>query len=220
MVLGALAAAYPNHPAGADTVELYHQALRRLDSADTLQAAAGRWVETEDRYPTVHQLVEAYQAHARWQADAARAADEARAIARGTLPGMPAAAPQFAIEMVDVLRVATEEATAGSRKHDHVRGAAHCPVCASAASIADGMAARVKDLLANRGIVPGLGPVPTFRCAECFDRGMVVHDGDPFTAHPCPACNPDGFALWEGGHYQPGHWCPECKDPGGARPRR
>jgi hypothetical protein len=216
-VLRLLGAAYPTYPVEPDTLELYTRELVRLPDMATLTTAASRWVETEDRYPTVHQLTVAYQAEARWRTEQARRADEQRALTR---PGLPDVGASYAIEMIDVLRTATVEALANNRGHDHARGAAHCPVCSRSGEVAAAMEARVTDLLAARGIKPVPGPLVTTRC-RCGDRGYVPVDTSEagFTVRPCADCNTDAYELWQGGHLAPGHWCAECKEPAGARRR-
>jgi hypothetical protein len=201
VVLGALQAAFPEHPGSHESVDLYCQQLHRLDDGDTLAGAAQGWIASRDRYPTVHQLVEAYQAEARARATARKQAEEARAIARGTLPGLPPVPASYGIEMVDVLRLATEEATAGGRKHSHDRGPEHCPTCSQADAIAAVMEARIGQLLASRGIVPPQGPLTTYLCPTCLDRGSVIVDDEAvFRAYPCPTCNPRGHGHWKAEH--------------------
>jgi hypothetical protein len=201
VVLGALAAAFPTHPRGDDTAAIYTQGVATLADADVLHSAAVRWIATQDWFPTVHQLVEAYQAEARARATARKQAEEARAIARGTLSGLPPVPANYGIEMVDVLRLATEEATAGERKHSHDRGPEHCPTCSQADAIAAAMEARIGQLLASRGIVPPQGPLTTYLCPTCLDRGSVIVDDEAvFSAYPCPTCNPRGHGHWKAEH--------------------
>ena len=50
------------------------------------------------------------------------------------------------------------------------------------------------------------GDGPRLARCGCTD-GFVADDRG---LRPCPVCNPEGAARWSGGHYEPGHACPEC----------
>jgi hypothetical protein len=223
VVLGALAAAYPAHPVGADTVELYVRGMTALDDVEALQAAAQEWIAGQDRYPTLHQVLDGYHTHRRRLQEARRYNEQLAAGERGVARALPEAGASYGIEMVDVLRTATEEALAGRQGHQGhtVRGAGTCPVCASADEIAMLVESRVAQLRAERGLRATPDPVVTYRCHECLDRGFsIVRDAGPdITVVPCMACNPEGYERWAGGHLMPGHWCPDC-DGGRARGQR
>lgn len=60
-LLEVLSAAYPTYPLEKTTVELYISALAGVD-ADTARTACSRWVQKQDRYPTVSQLLAACRA--------------------------------------------------------------------------------------------------------------------------------------------------------------
>lgn len=59
-------------------------------------------------------------------------------------------------------------------------------------------------------------------CREGFlpvsdEWALEVSGGDPVkfasarnTVVPCPTDNPEGYDLWLGGHWEPGHLCSTC----------
>jgi len=214
-VLRLLASAFPTFPFAPDVLGTYGQALSRPPFVDlsVLGAAASRWVDTEDRFPTVHQLGEAYRAEVRRRLDQRRLAEEQRALTAGTLfAGGPAPDPGYATEALDVLRTVLADSV-GNRAHKHPGGSsAACETCSRAGELADTYQVQVDDLLGARGLAPPVLPTPTYTCATCDDSGFVVKDPDTFTVRPCRDCNPEGFTRWIDGHRMPGHWCVECKD--------
>lgn len=212
-VLVLLGAAFPTYPVTADTTDLYLTALARppfLDLA-TLLGAVGDWVATQDRYPTVHQLVDAYQAEARRRLLARQAAEQARAEAAGTLPGLAPPLPQeTALEMVDVLRTALGEAGTVPHKGHTKHGPGSCLTCAMRDEIEDRMEGRVFELLAERGLRVQGQPVATYACGQCLDTRFEVIDHARGAVAPCRNCDPGGYQRWLDGHLAPGHWCTEC----------
>lgn len=208
-----LGAAFPRHPVDEPTVQLYVAALGAPPFYDVgvLTAAVGNWVQTEDWYPTVHQLVEAYQTEARRRARARQAADEARALAAGTLPGLPRPlGADTAIEVVDVVRTALAEAVGTGRRHSGHDRPGGCPTCADAEAISDRVEARVHGLLAERGVQLPSRPLVTYVCGHCLDTLFELVGDDPLQVAPCRSCQPVGYERWLGGHLAPGHWCGEC----------
>jgi hypothetical protein len=212
-VLGLLGAAFPAYPVGEDTYDLYLAALAAPPIYDlsTLVAAVGEWVAHNDRYPTIHQLVDAYQAEARRRILARQAAEQARAEATGTLPGMPGPlGADTALEMVDVMRTVLDE-IGGAPHIGHTKhGPGTCLTCLSGDEITDRAESRVFQLLEERGIRPPGQPVGTYACGLCLDTAFETVDHDRGTVAPCRDCNPDGYRRWLDGHYRPGHWCSDC----------
>lgn len=37
------------------------------------------------------------------------------------------------------------------------------------------------------------------------------------SVYPCPACRPEQYELWRGGHFAPDHTCDECRARRGKR---
>lgn len=218
VALRMLGAGYPAYPVDADTVELYVVKMTELDDLPTLYAALDEWITNEDRFPTVHQVLSAYRVEAQRRVKARREAEQARAERHGILAGMPAPSAEYAAEMVDVLRTVWEDRP--QRNHTHRPGVdprETCLTCANADQIAAVTEHQVRELCKVRGITPPRWGQVTYACIECMDRGWVlvgdVELGDPRVAvHPCPACQRDTHARWEGGHYGPGHSCSECDD--------
>lgn len=65
-LLEALTAAFPTYPLSKPTASLYVAALAGVE-AGTAQAAAARWVQEQERFPTVSQLLAACRAvHGRY----------------------------------------------------------------------------------------------------------------------------------------------------------
>jgi hypothetical protein len=214
-VLHVLGAAFPTYPAEQPSTDLYLSALALPPFYDlsTLLAATTGWVLNHDRFPTVHQLVDAYQAEARRRVLARQQAEQARAEAAGTLPGMaPPLAATLALEMVDVLRTALTESVAGGAPHTgHDKyGAGTCTTCLARPDVEDAIEARVFQLLQERGLHPAGQPVATHACGRCLDTGFQVIDHDIDTMAPCSDCNREGYERWRDGHLAPGHWCTDC----------
>lgn len=179
---------------------------------ETLSAAANTWLLREEWMPTIAGIV-------------AQCEDEARALARSlndvshVLPPGPrndepladahAWAETIRAATGLVWRDPTEKPRGGddlTRGHDHRRGADHCRVCS---------AQRRVDA-AQREFVP---PAPAWSaCRECDGTHFVETDRSRNEVRPCESCNGFSYALWLGGHMEPGHRCEEC-GPSGRRRR-
>jgi hypothetical protein len=206
-----------------ETAELLLRRLRErpFDDFDILMATVAAAVDMLDWLPTVHHLVDAYQAEARHRMSLRHASDQ-RALERaGATTGGPRGDERYGKAMVDVIRTALAEAIPagdGARGHRHEPGvdpkvgreiytldgpqvAGRCPVCANADAVAEQMQARMAELLTERHVVPAPQPVKVSRCSSCGDDGMVVVDGDPgsFTVKPCAACRPESTEAWANG---------------------
>lgn len=208
-----LTAAYPNHPVEPDVVALWVTQLAQppFDDVAVLHEAINDHVRSEQWFPSVVQMVSAYQRAARARLADRLAADEARALARGTLPGMPVVPVEYGTEMVDVVRTALARAVRGDRVHRHPGGdATACPTCTQAETIGASVAAHVAELRAHRGLAPPPSAVPTYACPRCHDV-TYVEVGDSDMWKPCPQCNTPAFDRWQGGHWRPGHTCAECE---------
>lgn len=208
-VLRLLGAAFPTFPLDELTIEAYVRTLTAgpLEAA-TLNAAAVAWVASEDRYPTVHQLSDAYVAAGRREYANRRAAEDARIQAAGMLPGV-ALDPGYAVEMVDVMREALGSIGTGVLRHYHPDGDAdRCPTCSRSDEIADGVAEHAVRVAAARGLRPPVG-VETYVCHRCADLTWV--ETEPGTARPCQDCRPEAYERWIDGHLMPGHVCAECR---------
>lgn len=189
-VLRLLGAAFPTFPLDELTLETYVRSLAAspLDAA-TLNAAAVAWVATEDRYPTVHQLTEAYQAEARRRMQERADAEAERIMRAGGLPGV-ALDPGYAVEMVDVMRTALAQVGRGGSPAD--------------------LGATARRLAEDRGLRPPSG-VETYACRTCHDLGHIIEQDDPMTVRPCGDCQPELHRRWADGHLIPGHTCAECR---------
>lgn len=61
-------------------------------------------------------------------------------------------------------------------------------------------------------------PIPGATCMQCQGVGFIDDDETAVigTGHPCPACMPDQYKLWSGGHFMKAHQemggCAECKN--------
>ena len=208
-----LTAAYPNHPVEPDVVALWVTQLAQppFDDVAVLHEAINAHIRTSQWFPSVAQMVDAYTVAARARLADRLAADEARAIARGTMPGMPAVPVEYGTEMVDVLRTAMARTFGAGRVHRHPGGdPTMCPTCTQADGIARSVAAEVDALRSARGLTGPPGAVPTYACPRCHDVEYVeVADSD--TWKPCPLCNTSAFDRWQAGHWRPGHTCAECE---------
>jgi hypothetical protein len=193
------------------SVELYVSALTTSPFADLslLTECASTWVRDSDRFPTVHQLTDGYQAAARRRMEDRRMAEQQRAINAGMLPGV-GIDPGYAVEMVDVMREALA-VLVGKRTHDHSRGAERCPTCSIGQELALSVELEARRIVAERGLRPPQ-VVETYACAECCDTGFVITDVATGTTRPCRNCSPAAHERWIDGHLMPGHDCPDCRD--------
>jgi hypothetical protein len=203
--LRALTAAFPSPVVPDETIQLYRGQLTQPPFVDPemLMVAVAEAMHLLDRFPTIHQLLTAYQGAARGKAAQAQARDQLAIERAGR--GSPTLDERHGREMVDVLRTALSEAMPGgdddTRGHNHHRGAAHCPVCSRSDEIAETFQARVAELLAARGVTPVPQPLQTFRCRHCRDTGMVEVDTSPgsFSVKPCAECCPEATEAWSNG---------------------
>jgi hypothetical protein len=187
-VLETLSAAYPTHPMPPESVDLYLDALTTspFDDFGALMAAVVHHVRTEDWHPTIHKLIEMYQAEARRRLADRQAAEADRIQRAGMLPGI-AIDPGYAVEMLDVLRTAMAEVGTGG-----------------------GLPDVAERLAAERGLRPPPS-VETYACRECSDLGFIIEADHPFTVRPCMGCNSEAHQRWADGHMMPGHSCPDCR---------
>ncbi len=207
-ILRLLAGAFPVPAMTEDQARIY---LDRMTSppfadVDILLGVAEACVDMLDRMPTLHQIVEAYQAEARHRMSLAQEADQRALDRAGAARGGPRPDGRMGREMVDVLRTALAEAIPvgdETRGHDHHQGAAGCPVCSRKAEIAATFEHRVAELLTLRRVVPVPQPVRVARCSNCHDNRVVVVDDDPatFSVRPCPECQPEAAEAWAAGKF-------------------
>jgi len=208
-VLRLLTSAFPTQRLDDDNVETY---LARMTSppfthVDVLLEVAQACVDELDRFPTIHQLLIAYQAAARARAATDQQALERAGRAHGRTPQPDAA---YGREMIDALHTALAEhspSASGARGHRHIPGrppAETCTVCAGAPDVAAAVIQRMGVLLVDRNIVPKPQPVQTYRCRECQDRRFVEVPGAEGTMNvrPCGPCNSDQYEAWVDGRYE------------------
>lgn len=199
--LGRLWVHYRMQPSDAEADLVQADWVAALASYDdgTIAAAADNWLLTEEWMPTLAGFLGAVQSEARFLA---RTLAAEHALPAGPRNDEPLADSHVWAETIraatGMLVVDPDEKRRGDelRGHRHDRGAAHCPVCT----------AQRKIDAATRTFVP---PQPAWSpCRECDGSHFVYVDET--SVRPCSECNGFSYALWLGGHYEPGHRCEEC----------
>jgi hypothetical protein len=199
---------------------------------DILMATIGAAVDMLDYLPTVHQLVDAYQAEARHRMEMRRQRDQRALDAAGPAHGrLPGTDQRLGKAMAGVLREGLTVALGGGavgdpRGHFHMRGVdpqlgrevetpegprtvGLCPVCSRSEEIAETMRRKVAELMSARQVIPVPQPVPLRQCHRCDPTmpGFVPVDDEPgsFSVKPCPGCGPEAHERWAGGELGARH---------------